>query len=110
MQQFITCTEPDDDYTSASNMIAIVAGFMGGTQPFPIEIVPDNSVEGNHSFFIRIIDDGTFTVGNISEIEVVIIDDDSKCIGVLLFRKEAWNNVLWLLELPSERFSVTFSK
>ena len=40
------------------------------------------------------MDDGSFTVGDISEVEVVIMDDDSKCIGVSVLREDAGSGVL----------------
>ena len=45
---------------------------------FLIDILPDNFVEGDHSFFVRIVGNETFTTSEMDQIEVVIVDDDSK--------------------------------
>ena len=62
--------------------INITTGFIGGTISLPIDINPDNLVEGDHNFTVRIVDDGSFTIGDFSEIEVLIMDDDSECMRV----------------------------
>ena len=53
-------------------------GFTSGVIPYSIDIIEDNFVEGDHSFFVRIVGNEFFTTGDIDQTEVVIIDDDSK--------------------------------
>lgn len=62
----------------SDNMVNINVGFSNGSILFPIDILPDFEVEGDHTFRVMIVGNETFTIGDISEIEVVIIDDDSK--------------------------------
>ena len=60
------------------NNLTIPESFMSGVISFSVDVVSDDLVEGDHSFIVRIIVDESFIVGDISEAQVVIIDDDSK--------------------------------
>ncbi len=67
-----------EDFQIIESYIVIPENFTSGIIDFPIDIVADNFVEGDHSFFVRIVNDGSFTVGTNSELEVIILDDDSE--------------------------------
>lgn len=58
--------------------ITVPINFTSGEINISVVIIPDGMVEGDHSFFIRINESCFFTVGDIDEIEVIIIDNDSE--------------------------------
>ena len=68
----------EDDYNVSETSIMVPMGFTSGVIPYSIDIIEDNFVEGDHSFFVRIVGNEFFTTGDIDQTEVVIIDDDSK--------------------------------
>ena len=78
------------DFSTVETSVMVSAGFTNGEIEFSVDILPDSSVEGDHSFYISILDNGTFTIGSINQTEVIIVDDDSKllttCVCVTLFR------------------------
>ena len=67
-----------EDYQIVDSYVVIPENFTSGVVQFSVDIVPDFLVEGDHSFFVRIVDDGSFTVGANSALEVIILDDDSE--------------------------------
>lgn len=67
-----------EDFEVVENNVTISDNFTSGVISFSVDIISDDLVEGDHSFIVRIIDDGSFTVGSISEAKVIIIDDDSE--------------------------------
>ena len=82
---YIVITELEQDYNVSDFTITIPAGFMNGTIDFWIDILPDDFVEGDHSFFVRIAGNEMFTTSEIDQIEVVIVDDDSKSTSTKLY-------------------------
>ena len=75
---FAPFTALDEDFVVVAENFTIFTNDASGDFDFPINIVPDILVEGNHSFIVRLVNDGTFTLGDISDIEVIIIDNDSE--------------------------------
>jgi hypothetical protein len=67
-----------EDFQIIESYVVIPENFTRGIIDFSVDIVADSFVEGDHSFFVRIVNDGSFTVGTNSELEVVILDDDSE--------------------------------
>ena len=67
-----------EDFEINDSYVVIPENFTSGVVEFSVDISPDLFVEGDHSFIVRIVDDGTFTVGTNSEVEVIILDDDSE--------------------------------
>lgn len=67
-----------EDFQIIDSYIIIPNNFSSGIVELSVGILPDLFVEGDHSFFVRIVDDGTFTIGTNSELEVIILDDDSE--------------------------------
>ena len=67
-----------EDFQIVDSYVVIPENFTSGIVQFSVDIVSDPHVEGDHSFFVRIVDDGSFTVGTNSELEVIILDDDSE--------------------------------
>ena len=67
-----------EDFLIIDSYVEIPENFTSGIVQLSVDIVPDPLVEGDHSFFVRIMDDGSFTVGTNSELEVIILDDDSE--------------------------------
>ena len=67
-----------EDFQIIDSYIVIPDNFSSGVVEFSVGILPDLFVEGDHSFFVRIVDDGTFTIGTNLELEIIILDDDSE--------------------------------
>ena len=69
----------DVDFNVSSLFVEIPPGTMGPTiLDYDVTIIEDDDVEGDHSFFINIAGNESFTTGDIDTTKVIIIDDDSK--------------------------------
>ena len=67
-----------EDFEIIDSYVEIPENFTSGIVELSVAIIPDLFVEGDHSFIVRIVDDGAFTVGTNSAVEVIILDDDSE--------------------------------
>ena len=67
-----------EDFQILESYVVIPENFTTGIIDFSVDIVADDFVEGDHSFFVRLVNDGSFTLGTNSELEVIILDDDSE--------------------------------
>ena len=73
-----SCPALGEDFEILESYIVIPENFTSGIIDFSVGIVDDDFVEGDHSFFVRLINDSSFTLGTHSELEVIILDDDSE--------------------------------
>ena len=67
-----------EDFEILESYVVIPENFTSGIIDFSVGIVADDFVEGDHSFFVRLVNNGSFTLGTNSELEVIILDDDSE--------------------------------
>ena len=73
-----SCPALGEDFEIFESYIIIPENFTSGIIDFSVGIVDDDFIEGDHSFFVRLVNNGSFTLGTNSELEVIILDDDSE--------------------------------